>query len=65
MRTQISEVINKTGGIINNTTEISRISKSQFNKTTCQETGQPRRNGETLRNIQITKTELGRKRKYE
>lgn len=50
MRSQISEVINKKGGIINNTTEISRISKSQFDKTICQETEQHRRSGDTLRN---------------
>lgn len=58
------EIINEKGDLTTDTTEIQRVIRD-YCEQTRQQTGQPRRNGKSLRNIQLIKTELGRNRNSE
>ena len=56
--TQINKMRNEKAEVTTNTTEKQKNCKRLLGATICQQKGQPRRNGQTLRNIQSAKTEL-------
>ena len=61
---QINKVRNEKGVVTSNTRGIQRTLKTTKNNYIPMK-GQPKRNGQTSRNEQPPKTEIGRIRKYE
>ena len=62
---QINQIQNKRGEITIDITEIQKNHKRTLCKVICQQIGQPKRTGQTPRNIQPSKTDLGRNRQSE
>ena len=63
-RTQINKIRNEKGEVMTDTAVIQMIMRL-LEETLWQQNGQPGRNGQFLKKVQPSKTELGRNRKYE
>lgn len=57
--------MNGKGNITSDTTEIQKVIRGYYKQPYANKLEQPRRNGKILRNIQTTKSESGRNRKFE